>query len=263
MKKRVSEKFWFPFWVDKWIFGSMRIECTLEERAIWVDLLALAAKDDGHIRANEDIPYPIEQLAGMLRIPADRLKKAINKFVKLKKLTRLPNKTLYVTEWGKYQFSESYLRVRKYREKSRGGKIVTPKCDGDTNRIEQNRIEQNNKKDKRKLKFSDVHLSLAKLQESKIKERLPKHKFQGKQYLEIWANEYRLMEEKGEANFEEIERLLDWVYKDNFWYKNILSAEKLRKQFGRLWAEMEDKKPNDWKARRDAEAKKIMEAESK
>ena len=110
MKKRASEKSWFPFWVDKWIFGSMRIECTVEERAIWIDLLALAAKDDGYIRANENIPYPLEQLSGMLRIPADRLKRAVNKFVRLKKLTRLTNKTLRITEYKKYQFTNRHKR---------------------------------------------------------------------------------------------------------------------------------------------------------
>jgi hypothetical protein len=68
MKKRTPDNIWFPFWVDKWIWGSMRIEFEPIERAIWVDLLALAAKDDGYIRANEDIPYPLEQLAGIRRL---------------------------------------------------------------------------------------------------------------------------------------------------------------------------------------------------
>jgi len=38
MKERDSKMKWFPFWTDKWIFGSMRIECTIIERAIWIDL---------------------------------------------------------------------------------------------------------------------------------------------------------------------------------------------------------------------------------
>ncbi len=123
MKKRVSDQFWFPWWPDKWIFGSIRIECTLEERAIWVDLLSLASKDDGYIRANEEMPYPVDQLAGMLRIPEETLNNAIEKFISLKdkqgkgKLTRTKEGTLYVTKWEKYQFSESYHRVQKHREK--------------------------------------------------------------------------------------------------------------------------------------------------
>ena len=125
MIKRQADKKWFPFWVDKWIFGSMRIEFNLEERAIWIDLLALASKDDGYIRANEDIPYPLNQLAGILIIPKDKLKKAIDKFVKKGKLIRLPNRTLEVDKWEKYQLSESYLRVKKHREKAKSyGKLL-------------------------------------------------------------------------------------------------------------------------------------------
>ena len=85
MRKRTGRD-WFPFWVDKWIFGSTRIELTLEERSIWVDLMALGAKDDGYIRANKITPYPPEQLAGMLVIPADKLKSALAKFMKVGKI---------------------------------------------------------------------------------------------------------------------------------------------------------------------------------
>lgn len=108
MKKRIPDKLWFPFWVDKWIFGSIRIECTPAERGIWVDMLSLAAKDDGFIRANEETPYPIDQLSGMLIIPMDELKKTIRKFIKNKKLTRTKSGTLYITKWNKYQFSDRH-----------------------------------------------------------------------------------------------------------------------------------------------------------
>lgn len=110
MKKRVAEKFWFPWWPDKWIFGSVRIECTPAERGIWVDLLSLASKDDGYIRANEETPYPLQQLSGMLIIPEDELKKAIHKFIQTKKLTRYNNDILYVTKWDKYQFTDRHKR---------------------------------------------------------------------------------------------------------------------------------------------------------
>jgi hypothetical protein len=117
MKKRVPDKFWFPWWPDKWIFGSVRIEFTVAERGIWVDMLSLASKDDGHIRANEETPYPLAQLAGMLIIPEKELDAAINKFIKKTKLNKMKDGTLYVTKWEKYQFSESYHRVQKHREK--------------------------------------------------------------------------------------------------------------------------------------------------
>jgi len=110
MKKRVPDKFWFPWWPGKWIFGSVRIEFNPAERGIWVDLLSFASMDDGHIRANEETPYPLQQLAGMLIIPEKELDAAIKKFIKYKKLTRTKTGTLYVTKWDKYQFSDRHKR---------------------------------------------------------------------------------------------------------------------------------------------------------
>ena len=110
MKKRVPDKFWFPWWPGKWIFGSVRIEFSPAERGIWVDLLSFASMDDGHIRANEDTPYLLQQLSGMLIIPEKELEAAINKFIKNKKLTKLKSGTLYVTKWEKYQFSDRHKR---------------------------------------------------------------------------------------------------------------------------------------------------------
>ena len=110
MKNRTTEKIWFPFWADKWIFGSMRIEFNTEERGIWIDLMAVASKDNGYIRANEETPYPIKQLAGMLRIPEDKLNDAIENFIKKKKLRRYKIGTLKITRWEKYQFSGRYMR---------------------------------------------------------------------------------------------------------------------------------------------------------
>jgi len=151
MKKRTADKFWFPWWPDKWIFGSIRIECTVEERAIWVDLLSLASKDDGYIRANEETPYPIEQLAGMLMVPQETLANAIEKFINLKdkdgkgKLTKTKFGTLYVTKWEKYQFTDRHKR----RVMSGNEDMVTEKKDTilNKNKINNNKINNNNKYD--------------------------------------------------------------------------------------------------------------------
>lgn len=109
MKKRVTRS-WIPFWGDKWLFGSMRQEFSAAERGIWWDLMAMAMKDEGYIRANEDFPYPIEQLAGFFLVPKDELQKAIDKFVKAKKLTRDEKGILYITNWKKYCFTDRHMR---------------------------------------------------------------------------------------------------------------------------------------------------------
>jgi len=115
MIKKIPDQLWFPFWVDKWIFGSMRLEFNAEERAVWIDLMALAAKDNGYIRANEVTPYPAQQLAGMLRYPEDLFAKTIEKFVEKDKLRRDKNSILYITNWQKYKLTDSYKRVLKHR----------------------------------------------------------------------------------------------------------------------------------------------------
>ena len=114
MKKRKSDKYWIPFWCDKWLFGSLRLEFTHEERAIWMDFIALASKDDGYIRANEDLGYPIMQLAGLLMIPMVDLEKVIKKFVDKEKITATldseKNHIYYILTWEKYQFTDRYKR---------------------------------------------------------------------------------------------------------------------------------------------------------
>lgn len=100
---------------------------------------------------------------------------------------------------------------------------------------------QKEEKEHPKLKYSDVHLEIAKFLEEGIKECLPRYQLRGKKYLEQWANEARIMQERGEATIEEMKKLIIWIFsKSNFWSKNILSFDKFRKQFGRLWADMED-----------------------
>jgi len=109
MIKRTSRD-WIPFWGDKWLFGSMRIEFDVAERGIWWDLMSIAMKDEGFIRANEDTPYLIQQLAGMLIVPEDLLERTIEKFIEKGKYTRLKNGTLYITNWNKYCFTDRHMR---------------------------------------------------------------------------------------------------------------------------------------------------------
>ncbi|MFZ5989441.1 MAG: phage replisome organizer N-terminal domain-containing protein [Bacillota bacterium] len=116
MKSRNSGYQWIPLWIDKWIFGSTRIECSLEERAIWIDFLALAAKDDGYIRANHTTPYALEQLAGLLLIPFDILKTAIETFIRTDKLEENMISGIYrIKNWELYQLSNVHKRVIKHR----------------------------------------------------------------------------------------------------------------------------------------------------
>ena len=52
--------------------------------------------------------------------------------------------------------------------------------------------------------------------------------------MDSWANTIRLMVERDGIPYQEIARVFQWANEDNFWKSNILSPEKLRKQFDQL-----------------------------
>lgn len=92
-----------------------------------------------------------------------------------------------------------------------------------------------------KLKFETSHMQLAELLLKKIKENNPQAK---EPSLESWANTFRLMMERDNREGKEIQDIIIWSQQHHFWYKNILSAEKLRKQYDKLLLGMkEDSKP--------------------
>ena len=106
--KDKTTKMWIPLYVDKWIFGSTRIELEPGERSVFVDLLAFGAKDDGYIRANEITPYPHTQLAGLLNITVPLLDSTIAKCLHFGKLVE-PTPGIYrLKNWDEYQFTDQY-----------------------------------------------------------------------------------------------------------------------------------------------------------
>ena len=142
MNKRNSDYLWIPLWIDKWIFGSTRIELSLEERGIWVDFMALAGKDNGYIRANETTPYPLEQLAGLLIIPIETLKKAIKKFIETDKIDD-KNGIFYIKHWNTYQLSPVHKRVIKHRLLHKKDEDVTGSVTDVTGSVNINQIKSN------------------------------------------------------------------------------------------------------------------------
>ena len=163
MKKKNGQLLWIPLWIDKWIFGSTRIELESDERGVWVDLMALAAKDNGFIRANPTTSYYPSQLCGLLNITEELLARTIKKCVAVDKLTMSENGILYLTNWEEFQFTDRYKRevtnllkkqnvipelgtvvTRKKKSVPKNGTTV-PKSGAPvpktvTNRIEKNRI---------------------------------------------------------------------------------------------------------------------------
>ena len=107
---------WIPLWVDKWIFGSTRIELQPDERSVWVDIMAIASKDNGFIRANPETPYPPQQLAGLLCISEELLNRSLEKFIETGKIKKCGNLVennftgFYIINWAEYQLSDRHKR---------------------------------------------------------------------------------------------------------------------------------------------------------
>ena len=101
---------WFPLYGEKWLFGSTRYELEHAERAIFVDLMALANRDNGFIRANEQFPYTIEHLAGMLHANVDLVETTLLKCIKFGKLEKLENGIYRIKSWDDFSLTDRRKR---------------------------------------------------------------------------------------------------------------------------------------------------------
>ena len=108
--KRGKTFSWIPLWVDKWLWGSTRHELAHDERAVFIDLLALASKDDGFIRANPVTPYPLDQLAGMLCAPRELLERTISTSKRFGKIVEPVEGVFRIASWQDYQLSDRRKR---------------------------------------------------------------------------------------------------------------------------------------------------------
>jgi len=87
----------------------------------------------------------------------------------------------------------------------------------------------------------------------KIKSINPKAK---KPNIDAWAKDIeKLMRIDGRSE-EEVTRVIEWVFNDDFWCKNILSGRKLREKFDQLYINMVKHKESPKKKEEDAAKKK-------
>jgi hypothetical protein len=97
---------------------------------------------------------------------------------------------------------------------------------------------KSNNKDSRQKRVYDVesiHYKLAFRLYQKILDNHPDYTLPN---LQSWADDIRKLVELDGKKSENVEKVIDWVQQHDFWYKNILSASKLRKQYDRLVIEI-------------------------
>jgi hypothetical protein len=94
-----------------------------------------------------------------------------------------------------------------------------------------------NKNDKKKRIYvaDSEHLQLASFLLDEIQKNKPDFK---KPNLQTWAREFDLLLRRDGRTVDRIQKVIVWVQSDSFWWKNILSARKLREKFDDLEAKM-------------------------
>lgn len=97
---------------------------------------------------------------------------------------------------------------------------------------------------------------LSNLLYQKIIDRNPNHKTPN---FKTWCKSIRLMIDSDKRNPEEIETVIEWCQDDEFWQNNILSPEKLRKQYDRLFLQMNSNNSN----KLNITQKSILESEAR
>lgn len=148
---RGQGKDWFPLYIDKWIFGSTRIELIIHDgdhfidlRGIWVDLLALSKKDSGYIRANEITPYHRQQLAAMCNVPLEYLEKTIEICLKVGKLSEPTPGIYYVLSHDEFELGRTTKYYAEHGRCEQSGSHSDKKCSprGEERREEESIIKE-------------------------------------------------------------------------------------------------------------------------
>lgn len=84
-----DNKPWFKKYSREWLEGSIRFDCTAEERSVFDDFMAMAneSRNRGVIQANDDTPYPHPWIAAKLNISLELLERCIVKFLEQERIT--------------------------------------------------------------------------------------------------------------------------------------------------------------------------------
>ena len=231
---------------------------------ILLKLYLRSLKNDGKLMFNDRIPYNSTILSQVTRHSVGDVEKAVNIFTELGLIEILENGAIYMLDIQNFigESSTEGDRKRAYRRKIDQEKSMllnegqmsdkSPDVHPPEKEIEKElekeldidkEIEPNNSQQSQKRYADDSqYMKAAVYLFERIKERLPNKK---EPDFQKWADEVRKTIELDGVPIERYKQVLDWSQNDDFWQANILSTNKLRKQFDTIYLQMQrDNKQN-------------------
>lgn len=114
----MGRRTWIKIFAEKWLRGSIRQE-PLEVRAIWIDILTLAADsvygDDGVISVAPECGLTDEQIAAILNVDMTIWLEVKQKLINTERINVNGNNEIKMLNWRKYQ--SEYARQKPYRKR--------------------------------------------------------------------------------------------------------------------------------------------------
>lgn len=204
---------------------------------IWLKLLLQAGKCNlnGYILLAENLPFSTEMLSTIFRRPLQTVRFALKTLNDFGMIDIDCNNFISIPNWEKHQNTKGLelirekarLRVAKFRQNQRGVTLQSRQ----SNALDKEK-EIDKEKEYNKYSEQSSEIRLSKLLFSLMLKNNPKARTPN---FQSWAIHIDRMKRIDNRTDEEIEGAIRWSQQDAFWLSNILSTEKLRKQFDKLY----------------------------
>lgn len=215
---------------------------------ILLKLYLRSLKHEGKLMFNDRIPYNSTILSQVTRHSVGDVERAIKVFEEMNLIEILDNGAIFISDIQNFvgRSSTEGDRKREYRrriEEEREQLKLTGQTSGQTSdkrppeiEIELERDIEIESPDSTNVKYDDdsPYLGLAKHLFTKVKENNSKAR---EPNFQNWADDIRKLVEIDGNTVEEVKEVIDWCQSDSFWKNNVMSANKLRNQFPKLWGQ--------------------------
>lgn len=246
---------YFPLYAKDILTDPKMVQLTNEEIGILLRLWSWMWINDvrrGSLFEERKKAMSDETISKLLGISCDQLRKHLQKLVDDKHiLKRGTSKELYSRRLRKHKTKFELYNSQKETKRKRNGIQKDSKRTIREVKISKDKIS----KEKNIKHISSDFFQRANSLKDKILQNNPKAKITESQ-IRKWADVVRLMVERDKRNLGEIDRIIDFSQKDDFWRTVILSMGNLREKFDKLTMQEKRAKPNESTWREEFSGKK-------